>query len=174
MMGIALHEFMQRYFASEKQTALLNMSLGLAMIVAATVLRRWSVAGSFRRGVAYPMIVAGLLLSSLACAYFFTMNQRSTSIARGYTDLPVAEATSRETARLERVVNHSYTGAFWICGVLIASGVAIGSVRGLSSIRGGIAFGLELAAVLVTASEVYSKQKNTRFLTELQSGVRRP
>jgi len=71
-------------------------------------------------------------------------------------------------------VNHSYTGVFWICGVLIASGVAIGSVLGLSSIRGGIAFGLVLAAVLVTASEVYSKQKNTRFLTELQSGVRRP
>ena len=41
MMGSVLHEFIRRYFASERQTALLNISLGLVMLAAAAVLRRW-------------------------------------------------------------------------------------------------------------------------------------
>src|SRR6187402_3939877 len=111
--AIALSEFLQRYFVSERQTALLNVSVGLAMILAGTMMRHWSVAGSFQRGVAYPMIVFGLLLFSLAGAFLFTINQRSTAIILGYKDLPVGERTSREIARLENVVAHSYSGAFW-------------------------------------------------------------
>lgn len=168
-----LVDFIHRYYASEKRTALINAFLGLVMVLASLVLWRRSSGASFQKGLGYPLIVVGLFLSLVAGGLFFAVDHRSASMVAKYTGLPPAEATAQETARLNNVVDHSYTATFWICGALIATGVVMGFTSRQSPFRGGIACGLILVSVLMIASELYSKQKNTRYLTELQTSTRR-
>jgi ABC-type nickel/cobalt efflux system permease component RcnA len=168
-----LIDFIHRYFASERQTALINASLGAALILAAAVLSRWSAKESFQKGLAYPLTIAGVLLSLACGGYLLLTDQRSTSIISSYQHLPMPKATAQETARLNKVVSHSYTGAFWICGALIAAGVVMLLLTTRSALRRGIACGLVMVGLLVIASELYSKQKNTRYFHELQTDAKR-
>lgn len=168
-----LIDFIHRYYASEKLTALINASLGIAMVFAASAPWRRAGSASFLKGLGYPLIVVGLFLSLVAGGLFFAVNQRSASMVAKYNGLPPAEATAQETARLNNVVDHSYTATFWICGALIATGVVVGFTSTQSPFRGGIACGLVVVSLLMIASELYSKQKNTRYLRELQTSTRR-
>jgi hypothetical protein len=168
-----LIDFIHRYYASEKLTALINASLGIAMVFAASILWRRAGSGSFLKGFGYPLIVVGLFLSLVAGGLFFAVSQRSASMVAKYSELPPNAATAQELARLNSVVDHSYTATFWICGALIATGVLMGFTSRQSPLRGGIACGLVLVSLLMIASELYSKQKNIRYLRELQTGTRR-
>lgn len=168
-----LVDFIHRYHASEKLTALINASLGIAMVFAALALWRRAGSASFQKGVGYPLLVVGIFLSLVAVGLFFAVNQRSASMVAKYTGLPPTEATAQELARLNSVVDHSYTATFWICGALITIGVVIGFTSSQSPFRGGIACGLVLVSLLMIASELYSKQKNIRYLRELQTSTRR-
>jgi hypothetical protein len=100
-------------------------------------------------------------------------DQRSTSIISSYQRLPMPEATAQETARLSKVVTHSYTGAFWICGALITAGVVMLLLTTQPPLRRGFACGLILVGLLIIASELYSRQKNTRYFHELQTDAQR-
>lgn len=166
-----LIDFIHRYFASERQTALINASLGAALILAAAVLSRYSAKESFQKGLAYPLTIAGVILSLACGGYLLLTDQRSTSIISSYQRLPLSEATAQETARLSKVVSHSYTGAFWVCGALIAAGVVTLPLTTQSPLKRGIACGLVIVSLLVIASELYSKQKNTRYYRELQTAA---
>ena len=169
MTDTELIAFIHRYFASEKHTALINVSLGVAMIIAAVALRRWSVDISFQKGVAYPLISVGLFLMLAAGAFFFVINWRATSLISSYKKLPEVEARSQETARLSRIVTHSYKSMFWICGAMITVGIPMGFMSSQSLFRRGVAFGLVLVSLLIIMSELYSKQKNIQFLREIQA-----
>jgi hypothetical protein len=154
----------------ERQTALTDGSIGIALVILAVILWRAGNA-SFQKGMSYPPIIAGIFLIYASTGYAYFVEKRSASLVSEYAKKPAEESRALEEARMTKVVGNGYTHAFGICTLLIVSGVGIFLFYHRIPIKKGVACGLVMIGILGLATEGFSKHKNQQYLRTVQLHV---
>lgn len=166
-----LGQLVYGYFASERETALTGGVVGIICVVAAFIL--WARAGMapFHRGLAYPLLIAGVLLIGACTIYASTVERRGVSLVAEYLQKSVEESLALEEARMSDVAKHGYNGAFAIFTMSIVGGAAMLFFYFGAPFRKGIACGLVVVGLMGFTLEGFSLHKNRQYLQTLRSEV---
>jgi hypothetical protein len=162
-------KLVERYYAAERQTALVGLTAGLALIVVALLLWLASASASLARGLACALLVAGLLQGATSAGYVAMLRGRSAAAMAAYSGSAEEDIQRQEVARMRRVLGSGYSGALATFTALLAFGVVLAFVSHGAPVRKGIALALMIAGVLGLTVEAFSMQKNREYLVQVET-----
>jgi hypothetical protein len=162
-------ELVERYYAAERQTALVGLAAGLALVALALLLWRASASASLARGLACALLVAGLLQGAASAGYAAMLPGRSAAAMRVYSGRAEEDIRRQEVARMRRVLASGYSGALVTFTALLAFGVVLAFASHGAPVRKGIALALMIAGVLGHMVEALSMQQNREYLEQVET-----
>jgi hypothetical protein len=162
-------DVVRSYYAGERQTALVGVGSGVALLVLALILWRASAAASIGRGMACALLVVGALHAVASGGYAAMLPGREAATLEVYAGRSDGDVKQREIARVEGVLGSGYAGGIALFTALVLVGVALVLVSHELPVRKGVALALMIAGVLGHCTEAFSMQKNHRYLDRVGS-----
>ncbi|MES2262587.1 MAG: hypothetical protein V4724_29025 [Pseudomonadota bacterium] len=162
-------ELIQRYYAAERQTAMVATGIAVVLILISLLLWRTSSAASLARGVSYVFLVAGLFQSAAGFGYSIVAGNRSQQAAKVYSGHAERDIRQQETARMKGVVKSGYIGGLVTYTALLLVGFVLLLLSVDASARKGVALALMVVGVLGLCVEAFSMQANRQYLTAVEA-----
>ncbi len=159
-------EYIQQYYLSERNTALISLFLGIGLMIGMRILWKRSEAISLKRGLAYGLFGGGVFFFVTGCVYvsycYYKLDKLSLLKDRAEQVLYIYEKD-----RITRVVESGYTEGLMTFSFLAVGGLVL-LVTTKSQKLKGLALGLLLTGGAGLATELYSRKKNLDYKTELE------
>lgn len=166
-----MRDLVQSYYAGERQTALLALGVGAALLLLASILWRASAPTSIARGMAWALLAFGALHAIASGGYVAMLPGREAATLAVYAGQPDGDVKQHEVARLEGVLASGFVGGLVLHTALVLVGVTLALVSHELPARKGVALALMIAGVLGHCTEAFSMEKNRRYLDRVASIV---
>lgn len=164
-------ELVQRYYATERHTAMVAIGTGVVLILLSLVLWRASSAAALARGMAYVFLVAGLFQFGAGFGYSIVVSNRAQEVKEIYSSHTERDIKWQEAARMERVVKSGYIGGLVTYTVLLLVGLALLLLSIDAPTRKGVALALMIVGVLGHSVEAFSMQANRQYLKAVETQI---
>lgn len=155
-------ELVQNYYANERQFALFGVGMGTVLSIVGAVLWRTSATASLGTGMAYVLLIAGILQAAASFSYVVIVDRR-TEDARTYQAHSENNVKAQELARMQNVLKSGYTGALVTYTTLLLIGVALVFFAINVPLWKGVALGLMIVGVIGHGIEAFSMQTNRDY-----------
>lgn len=162
-------ELVQRYYAAERQTALLGAAIGIALLLAAFVLWRGAAAASLYRGMAHALLASGLLLAGSSLGYAAIAGNRAPAAVAAYGGQSDEQIRRREVTRMEKVLASGYAGGLALFTALLLAGLILVFTAQDGSAWKGVGLALLVTGVLGHCIEANSRLVNWRYLQTIRT-----
>lgn len=162
-------ELVQRYYATERQIALLGAATGILLLLAALLLWRGVAASSPFRGMAYALLISGLLLAGSGFSYASLAGKRAPAAMAAYAAQPEEQIRQQEVTRMEKVLASAYIGGLATFSAMLLIGLVLIFTVPATSPWKGVALALMISGVLGHCLEANSMYLNRQYLQALQS-----
>ena len=162
-------EIVLQYYANERQFALVGVGIGVVLVILAAILWRTSEVASLGAGMAYFLMIAGMLQATASFSYMRLVNRRAELVAKTYVGQSEAEIKRQELVRMHRVLKSGYTGALVTYSAFLLIGAALVFIAGDVPIWKGVALALMIVGVIGHCIEAFSMQENRQYLHEVDS-----
>ncbi|THF56541.1 hypothetical protein [Pseudothauera rhizosphaerae] len=162
-------EMVQQYYANERQFALFGIGMGAVLSILAAALWRASAAASLGTGMAYVLLVAGLLQAAASFSYVMIVDRRAEDAAKTYLLQLESEVKRDELVRMQKVFSSGYTGALATYTALLFVGVALVFLAINVPIWKGVALGLMIVGVIGHGVEAFSMQANRDYKAAVEA-----
>jgi hypothetical protein len=162
-------ELVQRYYATERQIAFLGAATGILLLVVAFLLWRGVAAASPFRGMAYALVMTGLLLGGSGLSYASIAGKRAPAAVAAYATQSDQQIRQQEVTRMEKVLASAYIGGLATFTAMLLIGLVLIFMASPTSPWKGVALALMLTGALGHCLEANSMYLNRQYLQTLQS-----
>lgn len=160
-------ELIQQYYAQERLFALINAGIGGALVVGAAALWFTTSPTSLARGMAYTLLITGVLLAVAGISYTQVVEKRSIAAETSYSTQSEAAVRQEERERIQKVLESGYTAVLAIYTVLILVGLVLLFLTSVVPVWKGVALSLMITGTLGHGIEAFSMQTQRDYLNAI-------
>lgn len=164
-------ELVQNYYANERQFALFGVGMGAVLSILGVVLWRASATASLGTGMAYVLLIAGILQAAASLSYVMIVDRRTEDAAKIYLVHSESETKAQELVRMQKVLKSGYTGALATYTTFLLIGVVLVFFAMNIPIWKGVALGLMIVGVIGHGIEAFSMQTNRDYKESVKAYV---
>lgn len=164
-------ELVQRYYATERQLAFLGATAGIVLLLAAFLLWRGAATTPLFKGMAYALVVAGLLLAGSGLGYAAVTGKRAPAALAAYAGQSAEHIRQQEKTRMAKVLASGYTGGLATFTAMLLMGLVLIFMVHDASPWKGVGLALLVTGALGHCLEANSRFINQRYLQTIQAAV---